>query len=361
MKILVVYASAGAGHQKAAEAVYERIKKYTDHEVIITDVLDYTSPSFKMMYRGAYFFLISKVSWLWAFSFYLLHRRWLQPLIRFARRIYNALNARPFEEFLQTHQFDYIVSTHFMPNEVISALKRRGRLTTKLLSVVTDYDVHRIWLADGVNQYAVACPTTELRIKQLGVASEKVVLTGIPTAEAFACTYDVSVLRERFGLKPDMFTVLVATGSFGIGPIEEMIAAVENVQIIVACGHNQNLFQRLKSKNYPHVVPMALVDFMHELMAAADVMVTKPGGLSISEALVSQLPMIFFHPIPGQEKHNINVLREYNIGTSDCSIHEIVAAVNRFKNSAEVFSSAVKQTALLARPSAAKDIVACLL
>ena len=109
------------------------------------------------------------------------------------------------------------------------------------------------------------------------------------------------------GLQPDLFTVLVATGSFGIGPIEGIIDVLKGFQVIVVCGHNRDLFRKLSGKYCALVKVLGLVDNMHELMAVSDAMVTKPGGLSICEALVSQLPLIFFNAIPGQEIGNIKV------------------------------------------------------
>lgn len=357
MKICVVYASAGAGHKRAAEALYLRLQKTTQYETTIVDVLDYTKPFFKKTYPKGYTFMVASVPFVWKFFFWLLDIRILQKAIKIARRLQNSLCAKKFENFLINEKFDYIVSTHFLPNEVVSSLKQANRIQSQLISCVTDFDVHKIWLADHVDLYCVASDWTKEKLKWLGVNLEKIVPTGIPTMKEFAQLPEIGPLKEKLGLAKDTFTVLVATGSFGFGPIEEIIDKLKDFQVIVVSGHNKSLYERLQTKKYSNALILGHVDNMHELMAVSDVMVTKPGGLSISEALVSQLPLIFFRAIPGQEMNNIKVLNSFGIGTANCDIPEIVTACNQFKTSSDTYMTALKKTKMLARPDAADQII----
>ncbi|MFA5088824.1 MAG: glycosyltransferase [Candidatus Omnitrophota bacterium] len=356
MKILVIHATAGAGHRKAAEALYNSLKETTAFEVAIVDVLDYTSPFYKKLYRETYSFLIAKMPWLWGFSFVALDIPCLLPIVQKVRRFYNSLNARPLVRYLQAENFDYILSTHFFPNEVTAALKRKGLIRSKIISMVTDFDVHRIWLAEGIDHYAVASEWTKEKLKSLGVEEGKILVSGIPTDKKFAMTRNKKELRQRLSLREDLFTVLVATGSFGMGPIEEIIDSLREFQVIVVCGHNKNLYARLNQKNLKNVRACGLVDNMDELMAASDAMVTKPGGLSISEALVSHLPLIFFSAIPGQETNNVRVLKEYGVGISDCTAAEIAATLKKYSSSPDEYTAAIEKIKVLARPSAVEDI-----
>src|SRR3989338_3370704 len=360
MKILVIHASAGAGHLKAAQAIYEGLKKFTSHEAVFADSLDYTSPFFKKFYQRTYILLVMGMSWLWGFFFGLLDRPWIQPLVRFSRRFYNGFNAQRLSAFLKDRDFDYVVTTHFLPSEVVAALKRTGEIRSRLITVVTDFDVHRIWLNPETDYYAVASEWTEQKLRQLGVAQEKIRVTGIPVDEKFARPADRGELKKKFGLKENVFTVLIATGSFGIGPIEEILQILEredDFQTLVVCGHNRRLFERLRGRNYRGAEILGLVDNMHELMAASDCMVTKPGGLSIAEALVSHLPMIFFHPIPGQETGNVRVLREYGIGCMPANGPGIAGGLRKLKSFRDAHLTALKQTRRLARPAAVRDII----
>lgn len=357
MKILLTHASAGAGHMKAAEALYNALKEDTRHEAVFVDALDHVHPFYRKMYRESYSFMVTKIPLFWGFVFALLDLPSLQPLVRFGRRIYNAINCHQFQKYLIDQQFDYVISTHFMPTEITAALKRKGKISSKLITVVTDYDVHRIWLANGVDMYCVASDWTQAKVVQLGVEVPRVFATGIPTDERFAKDYDIAELKQKLAIKPDMFTVLVATGSFGIGPIEEIIETLQGFQVVVVCGHNKALFERLSQKVSETVRVFGLVDNMFELMAVSNAMVTKPGGLSISEALVSQLPMIFFNAIPGQETGNVRVLKEHGIGISDCSIAQIALELEKLQTSKDAFLTTLKRTKRLARPSAVKDII----
>lgn len=357
MKILVIHASAGAGHSKAAEAIYRGLQNSSQHTVLLEDALDHTTPFFKRTYRGLYFLLISKTPGAWKFFFDVMDIPRLQTLVRGLRRLCNGVSARALKRFLCGEDFDYIVATHFLPAEIVGALKEKGQIRSKLVTVITDFDVHKIWLNPCTDIYTVATDWTKERLIRLGVEANAILVSGIPTAQEFSVPRDIAELKAKLGLLPDTFTVLIATGSFGIGPIEEIVRALDGFQTLVVCGHNQGLFQSLSQKKYPSVKVMGLVDNMPELMAAAHVMVTKPGGLSISEALVSGLPLIFFNAIPGQETGNVRVLNRYGIGSYPGGVEGIVAEVKRLKNSQDAYLTAVRKTQQLARPNAVRDII----
>lgn len=356
MKILVVHASAGAGHMKAAEAVCHFLQRHSTHQVSLVDALDHTSRRYKRCYRETYAFLITWIPAIWGGLFAFLNISWLQPVFRCLRRWINRINAAAFHVFLEQQSFDVIISTHFMPTEVAARLKRQGRIASRLITVVTDFDVHRIWLAEGVDVYAVASDWTRERMRSLGVSGDTVVATGIPVHERFVGPKDRKQIREALGLRPEAFTVLMATGSFGIGPMEAILDAFDEVQVMVVCGHNAALKRRLEQRRRPVVRVMGLVDNMPDLMAAADVMVTKPGGLSISEALVSHLPLIFFNAIPGQETRNVVVLRRHGIGIAARSPRRITALARQWADDPALYAKARQQTEVLARPMAARDV-----
>jgi processive 1,2-diacylglycerol beta-glucosyltransferase len=360
MKILITYATAGAGHKKAAEAVYRRLSSSPEHQVVFLDVLEYTNPFYRQSYSRGYTFLITRLPWLWGLFFSFLDKPWMFGVMAFVRRLHNMLNAQAFHRYLEEQQFDYIFSTHFLPNEVSAALKRQGKIRSKIISIITDYDVHRIWISRGIDYYAVASHWTKRKIVLLGVEAEKVFVTGIPTDEKFSCHEDSAALKKKLGLKEGVFTVLIATGSFGIGPIEEIAASLKGIQILVICGHNQKLYKRLSQKADSLIKIYGFVNNMDELMAVSDAMITKPGGLSISEALVMGLPLIFFNAIPGQEENNVKVLATYGVGLSGCPVVEMAQILKGFQMSSEDLSAARLRSHNLGRPNAVKDILALL-
>jgi processive 1,2-diacylglycerol beta-glucosyltransferase len=358
MRILIIHTSAGSGHTRAAEAVFKELQSAKEHAVVFVDALDYTSAFYKAFYRDTYTFLISRISWAWGTLFAVADVPWLQGCVRGLRRLNNRMAGRRLEKYLTAEQFDVIISTHFFPNEVTAALKRGGRIRSTIISVITDYDVHRIWLAKGIDRYAVACEHTRDKLKSLGIGQERIAITGIPIDAKFSLSVDRSGLKKKLGLKEGVFTVLIATGSFGIGPIAQIARRLEDYQVLVICGRNARLFEQLQQDKNELLKIYGLVDNMDEIMAVADCMVTKPGGLSISEALARRLPLIFFHAIPGQESHNIRVLRKYGVGIEPRRIDEIVSEVNRLGSSRDILVREQHHIDQLARPDAAKSVVA---
>ncbi|HOW35790.1 MAG TPA: glycosyltransferase [Candidatus Omnitrophota bacterium] len=358
MKVLVIHTSAGAGHTKAAEAVYNGLKSAPGVEARLVDTLEFTGRIYGKLYQRGYTFLIKKMPWAWGIFFTLTDLAWLRGLVRVVRRISNSINARSLVDFLKAEQFDYIISTHFFPNEVGGHLKRRGIIRSKFICVVTDFDVHSIWLAQGIDSYAVASEYTKEKLITLGVEENKIFVTGIPTHEKFSKEVDRDQIKEKLGLRKDMFTVLIATGSFGIGPIGDIAQALGgNQQAIVVCGHNKNLFEKLSRQKMECVKVCGLVNNMDELMSVSDAMVTKPGGLSIAEALVKRLPLIFFSAIPGQETNNVRILKTRGIGISDSSINGIVEEIRKLSSSPVYLESVRKNVQTISRPRAVQDII----
>ena len=357
MKVAVIHVKAGAGHFKAAEAIYYGIKEHTEHDVQLVDALDYTHPIFKKAYAGIYTIMITYGPWLWGFVFSVINIPCLQWLICKFRRCYNFLNAYRLHRFLVCHNFDYIIMTHFLPTEVAASLKRRGKIKARLITCITDFDVHRIWLAEGIDLYCVASEWTKDKSKRLGIESSKIVVTGIPTHEKFSACHDDKAIKKKLGLGQEKFIVLVATGSFGIGPIEDIIKILKDLCVIVVCGHNKKRYKDLKAKGYPNAKILGLVDNMDELMSIADVMVTKPGGISIAEALVMGLPLFFFNAIPGQEEGNIQVLKEYDVGVSVCPIAGIKEELDYLRKSLETYEKSTAKIKKIAKPSSVNSVI----
>lgn len=357
MKILVIHATAGAGHKKAAEAIHHGLTAAAGHDARLVDALDYTNPFFKLTYPNTYSLMVTKAPWAWQFFFWVLGIRWLQPAVRIVRRIYNGLNAGKLQKYLIDEQFDCVITTQFLSAEVSAYLKRGGKIKSKVMCVVTDFDVHPIWVNEGIDLYTVASPFTKERIVDLGVPSDKVFVTGIPTDSKFAQHFDRAALNQKFGLKEKGLKILIATGSFGMGPIEELAELLKEHQLLIVCGHNKDLHQRLKAKANADTHVFGLVDNMHELMSAADVMICKPGGLSICEALVKHLPMLFFCAIPGQETQNIMVLKKYGAGQEQCSLHDIARQINHWSAHPQDLERMRQNLIALSKPNAVSDII----
>ncbi len=357
-KILILHANAGAGHRKAAEAVFNGLKARGYANASIADALEHTNPFFKKAYPAGYEFMVGKLPKLWATFFEVTDKDWAQPAFQGVRRVYNGLNSMPLVKLVKEGEYDTIVTAHFLSTEVVGDLRASGQLPdTRLVTIVTDYDVHKIWFSKGVDLYLVASDYTKRRLAAIGVPQDRIAVTGIPLDEKFTVVRDRATLCRKMGLKEGAFTVLLSTSSFGFGPIEELADLLRDQQLIIITGNNKALLARLMAKGNPLHKAYGFVDNMEELMAVADVMLTKPGGLSITEALANGLPLIFFSAIPGQEAGNVKVLAQHGVGLSDKSLSEIGAEIRAFASTPAKLAAARAASSALARPHSVEDII----
>ncbi len=360
MKIIITYASAGAGHLKAAEAVHAYIKEnYKDVDVKSVDVLSTTDAFFSTSYNYGYSFLVRHMPIFWRLAFWVTDvkfLRWIsRPIVSFADR----LQTVKFSRFLTRENPDYIISAHFMTSQIAARLKRKHRITSKLITIVTDFGVHPFWISKHTDLYVVASDYTHQQLLLKGASpKDRVKELGIPISAKFSKPIDKTAVRKKLGISEGKFTVLVATGSFGIGPIEEIVDLLyKDVQILIVCARNEKLLHQLKAKNYPSdVVVFGFIDNIEELMSVADIIVTKPGGLSISESLVMGLMPIFISPIPGQEMENIKALEHYGVGIEIEDPEAIKNKILEFKEHPEKLNSIREKINKIKKPFATREL-----
>lgn len=316
-KILIAYATAGIGHKKAALAVKAALDEMAlkDVEVKLIDALDYTSPSFKRFYLQLYLFLVSKTPTLWGLSYYLTDNPIMNLLVARLRRINNRFNSRPLMNLLVSWKPDVIISTHFFASEVIGDMKKQGHLESQLITVVTDYRSHAWWIADNTDLYVVASDDTKSDLIKWKVDESKIKVLGIPIEPTFSKPMDGKAILDKNGLGDDRLTILVIGGGFGVGPIEEIVKIIESVsrplQIITICGHNEELVKRLEAlkSGFNHkMIVLGFVNNVYEYMEIADLLISKSGGITVSESLAKELPMVVIAPIIGQETRNSSFL-----------------------------------------------------
>jgi processive 1,2-diacylglycerol beta-glucosyltransferase len=358
MKIIVVHASAGAGHSKAAEALYNYLREHRDNvKADIIDVLEKSNFFFRLSYRYGYSLLVRHTPILWSLSFRISHFRILRPFTRGLALFLNRLNTKKFMEFLIRENPDCVISTHFLASEISAFLKIRQKIKSKLVTVITDFGVHPFWISSGTDLYVVASDFTKQQLIDEGIAESMVRALGIPVDTKFLGEFNKGELMAKFNLSRNKFTILVVTGSFGTGPIEEIVDALsQEVQIMVVCANNKRLFRDLNRKNYPGVRVFGFIDNIQELMAVSDVIITKPGGLGISESLVMDLFPIFIAAIPGQETENIKVLAKYGLGIKATNVKSVKEAILDFRNHSEKLISIKERIRKLKKPFAVMDI-----
>lgn len=321
-RVLVLSASAGAGHLRAAEAIEKAIRlRGNASEVQHLDVLKYTNKVFRHLYSKAYIDLVNNAPEVLGWLYDHLDDPTKNDPLRLA---FDRLNANPFIRFLKRYQPDVAICTHFLPSGIISSLKAEAKINVLNAVVVTDFDVHAMWLCRHVEQYFVALEETKVHLAALGVPESLITISGIPIDPVFAEMKDKRAMRRKHGLDQDCFTILVSAGGFGVGPVGHILQALVKLshpaQVVMVCGRNESLKVELggavKKFAKRSKVSFTLLGFtteMDELMTAADLYVGKPGGLTTSEALSKSLAMVVINPIPGQEERNSDHLLEQGV------------------------------------------------
>ena len=248
-KVLVLSASVGAGHVRAAQAVEKAfLQAGAAREVKHIDTLDFTNKAFRQVYARSYIDMVNKMPEVLGWLYDRLDKPFANDRLRLA---FSKLNTRPFVKMLQQEQPDIAVCTHFLPEEIIAWLKSEGRLSCPLAVVVTDFDVHAMWLSRPVDHFFVAIEETRVHMRELGIDPARLTVTGIPIDPAFAEQKDKTQMRLKHGLETDRTTILLSAGGFGVGPIEHLLTALlkmrHRAQVIAICGRNAELKARLEA------------------------------------------------------------------------------------------------------------------
>ena len=369
-KVLVLSASAGAGHIRAAQAVERAFARLNAAEEIRhIDTLEFTNKVFRRLYSNLYIDMVNKTPELLGWLYDYLDKPWKNER---RRLVLDKLNTRPFVKMLRDYQPDIAVCTHFLPAEIISWLKAKKRLATQQAIVVTDLDVHAMWLCRHYEHYFVALDETRAHLEALGIPAGKITVSGIPIDPVFAEPKNKQAMREKHGLRRDRTTILISAGGFGVGPIQNMVTSLFHLrhpaQVVAICGRSAELKERVErlAAKHPtdHRVALKVVGYtteMDEYMSASDVIVGKPGGLTTSEALAKGLVMVIVNPIPGQEERNSDHLLEEGVAIRCNNLPVLAHKIDRLLDDPARLAAMRENVRRLARPHAAETIVSTLL
>jgi len=365
MKVLLLSASAGAGHIRAAQALEKAFNQLEPTlEVRHLDVLDYTNKLFRHLYSKAYIELVNKMPEVPGWMYDKLDKPWKNERRRLAL---DKLNTRPLVRLLRSYQPDFIVCTHFLPAEIVSWLRAKERLASRQAIVVTDFDVHAMWLVHHYEQYFVAIDEARVYLEALGIPVSKITVTGIPIDPVFAKKKNKVEMRQKHGLDKERITILLSAGGFGVGSVEPLIASLKaiehKVQVVAICGRNEELRKRLlkSSSNLAAVGnllihPVGYTQEMDEYMSASDIVLGKPGGLTTSEALAKGLAFVVVNPIPGQEERNSDHLLEAGVAIRCNNLLTLSYKLNKLLADPSRLARMQGASRKLGRPDAASDI-----
>jgi processive 1,2-diacylglycerol beta-glucosyltransferase len=365
MNLLILHASAGAGHKRAAEALAAAAQAAGGHRVTVRDILDFTPPLFRRSYAKGYLDIVKSVPELWGYMYARSDRRALLPHRKQIRTVFNKLNTRKFLEFYDELAPDATICTHFMPLEILATRARQEGVGRAPFCVVTDFAVHALWIVEGVARYYVATEEARRQLLRKGQPPERVQLAGIPVDPIFGRSEPSEAARRRLGLRPDLPLLLLLSGGCGVGPACELVRSLRELtapcQLLVVAGNNAELKQEAEEAAAALPFPCKVFGFvnnMHELMDAAEIVISKPGGLTSSEVLAKGKPLVVIDPIPGQEQRNCEHLLEagaavrlFEIEDAPCKIGALLADPARRSRMAA-------SARALGRPQAAAEIVA---
>jgi processive 1,2-diacylglycerol beta-glucosyltransferase len=361
--VVVLSAAAAAGHLRAADALVTAFeaKGASAHHV---EVLRYTNPIFRKIYSDLYVELMTRQPDFLGWMYKALDRPWQFQKRRLAL---NRLNTGPFVKLLKQENPKLALCTHFLPAEILVHLRKKKVFDIPIGVIVTDWDAHAMWLLHNVDWYFVACEETKVYLSALGIPPESIYVTGIPIDPVFGIEKPKRETRIRLGLDPDRITLLVSVGGFGVGPVESLVRAIQEVQhpvqVVIICGRNARLESRLK--NLPEARhPMKIIGFTSEMdswMAASDLLVGKSGGLTSSEALARGLVLVVVNPIPGQEERNSDHFLEEGVAIRCNNLPALPFKIDTLLSDKERFSRMRQAVKLLARPHAASEIVSIVL
>lgn len=364
-RLLVLSVSAGAGHNRAAEAIDASAKKYfPDVSSQWHDALNFTTRWFKTVYSQSYMVMVNHMPSVWGLLYHRMGEHGDRKKLNKLVKAYDQMAYKRLMRMVDRFQPDAILCTHFLPPNVILTHKGGERYRVPVGVVITDFDVHSFWVNPDVSVYYVASEEVKWQATRYGIPEEKIVVTGIPVHPAFSERKGRARLQKDFGLRADRKTLLVVSGGFGVGDVESAVASLLKLdmdfQMLVISGKNEKLRKKLAALCKPHADRVQVFGFVRNIqdfMEASDAVVTKAGGLTVSECLAVGVPMIITSPIPGQEERNCDFLMEQgaaikakNLDVLDFKVRELLSDDTRL--------SAMRSAAQrVARPHAGREII----
>jgi len=318
MRILVLYASAGTGHRRAAEALAAAAAcDGADDQVTVCDILDFTPLPFRQTYARGYLRLVRKAPELWSYFYSRTDRNAQVPWRKWVRSVFNEINAHSFFRFARDLAPDCIICTHFLPLELISSRSRRRKMVVPFFACVTDFAVHSLWMSEEVDCYYVATQEARRQLIRRGQPHDRIAVTGIPIDPAFSRARSRKLLKQGLEIEPGLPVVLALFGGLGVGPVTQLVRSLHTSEIacrlLLVAGAEESFRKEAVAAARGARMPITVYGFVnnvHELMRVSDIVVGKPGGLTCSEALAVGAPMLIIDPIPGQEQRNCEFLLE---------------------------------------------------
>ncbi len=348
-----MYVHEHSGHHQAAIALEKAFKAASAaNECRLVDALRYTHPLLERLIRHTYLEIIRKKPEVWE---YLYDNPWVLKNTQKLRASIHQSDSGKLKKLLSDFKPDAIVCTQAFPCGIVSDYKATHAYSVPLYGVLTDFLPHSYWVLDHVDRYFVPSQEAKKKLHENGIFEERISVTGIPIEE---------LPKENLSKSEEALPmILIMGGSQGVGPIEKIVLALddlsEDFEMVVAVGKNEALRRRMDRQRRNLKKKTTVVSYtenMASLMQRATLLVSKPGGLTIAQALASKLPVVFINPIPGQEAKNASFLLQHRAAVEAKSENELGLFVNQLLKTPAKMELMRKAMAPLAYPDAARRI-----
>jgi processive 1,2-diacylglycerol beta-glucosyltransferase len=361
MRVLILSCDTGEGHNSAGKAVKEYIEQQDD-EAVMLDMMLLNGRKTSRVVGGAYVKLVKYFPHVFGFVYRL--GRMISSKNRKSPVYYMcSLLGKKLKAYLDENDFDVIVTPHLYPAETLTYLKKKGWLTQKVAAIATDYTCIPFWEETDCDYYVLGHEELIDEFEQRGVPREKLLGWGIPVRPCFLENIDKTQARKRCGLSEKLKIYLVMGGSMGFGKIQLFVMGLasqlgSDEGIVVICGSNQKLEKRLRKELHgkKNVRILGFTNQVSDYMAACDVIFTKPGGLSSTEAAVRRIPMVHTSPIPGCENHNLDFFQSRGMSVGRKSFLGQLRAGRKLTAKEKSAAEMMKAQKENARPDAVKRI-----
>lgn len=365
-RILILYASIGGGHASAASALEQAFAQRGITNVAVKDVFEYGGEMLRKTVVGSYLITSEKAPLLWK-MFYESgdvsdpQRAEFKNLLR--GQAQRPLFVLTLDKFVKDYAPDIIIGTHFMPLEILLPLKRKGEITAPMYEVITDFMVSSDWIQHGVDAYFVASDFTRDAMVARQVAAELIHVTGIPIKPEFAATKERATTKERVGLSNGSVITLLGGGiaSKRVRHVaQELLQTNLHGTLVIVAGRNQELLDELEGLQNGatlRLLKLGFIDYVDDLIVASDVVITKAGGLTVSEILARGTPMVIIDPIPGQEEWNADFVSGSGAGIQLRMAEVAPAATVTLLSEPERLEGMRTHAQTVGKPNAANDIV----
>ncbi|WP_414733839.1 MGDG synthase family glycosyltransferase [Acetobacterium carbinolicum] len=327
-KILILTCSHGSGHKMVAQTLKESFEA-RGHLVCVEDLFDKTNPTLNRMIEKSYLLSYSIGS-----SFY---ERVYYDVEEYAHNkfMYNLwhLTSKALLKMIEQFKPDCIINTY---GYTISAiLKKENYPHIKLFTVVTDFCIPKPWIHQDIDRYYVACENVEETLIKEEIPQEKILKTGIPVRDAFYARENRNRILSKYNLDSHKKILIIFAGTYGvlknIKEICQQADKMDNLQTVVICGKNLHLQQELEQENLTNTRIFGFVPDIHEFYSVGDLMVTKPGGITLSEVVTKKIPVILYNPTPGQEGENAQWFKSQGAAVVAHNFNELVLAIDALK------------------------------